>query len=225
MAGQSGAADRRHQSRQVFLRGGRRGERPVVYSRGFSSIYGEWETTGEAKDDRTGRFPSRCGFPAPDKPVRVLVQKRDARNVFRDIWTTTIDPADKFVMRNAEADAGPLIKLHQSGDPARKARPADSRRRLHRARARQVRARREAADRDAARDVAVQGAAAATSTSGGCARRRRSPASRGRRSTSTGGRRSARPTTRSTPSATCSRSRTRRSATSPRTRRTTSSRS
>ena len=58
----------------------------VLYSRGFSSIYGEWETTGEAKDaDRT--FSESLRFPAPDKPVRIVVKKRDARNVFRDVWT------------------------------------------------------------------------------------------------------------------------------------------
>jgi len=91
----------------------------VIYSRGFSSIYGEWETTAEAKSlDRT--FSESLRFPAPDRPVRLVVKKRDARNVFRDVWTTTIDPGDKFVLRNTEADAGPLIKLHDSGDPAKK---------------------------------------------------------------------------------------------------------
>jgi hypothetical protein len=95
------------------------GSGTVLYSRGFSSIYGEWETTGEAKDtNRT--FSESLRFPAPDKPVRIVVRKRDARNVFRDIWTTKIDPADKFVLRRAEADAGPLITLHESGDPATK---------------------------------------------------------------------------------------------------------
>ena len=40
----------------------------VVFSRGFSSIYGEWETTEEAKDlDRT--FSESLRFPAPAKPV------------------------------------------------------------------------------------------------------------------------------------------------------------
>jgi hypothetical protein len=53
-------------------------------------------------------------------PVRIVIRKRDARNVFRDVWSTKIDPADKFVARGAEADAGPLIKLHESGDPANK---------------------------------------------------------------------------------------------------------
>ena len=58
----------------------------VLYSRGFSSIYGEWETTAEAKEvDRT--FSESLRFPAPDKPVRIVVKKRDARNVFRDVWT------------------------------------------------------------------------------------------------------------------------------------------
>ena len=91
----------------------------VIYSRGFSSIYGEWETTEEAKSvDRT--FSESLRFPAPEKPVRIVIKKRDARNVFRDVWTTTIDPGDKFVLRNTEADAGPLIKLHESGDPATK---------------------------------------------------------------------------------------------------------
>ena len=70
--------------------------------------------------DRTGRFRSRCAFPRQIDPSGSSIKKRDARNVFRDLWSTKIDPADKFVVRGAEADAGPLIKLHESGDPAKK---------------------------------------------------------------------------------------------------------
>ncbi|MBI3493572.1 MAG: IgA Peptidase M64 [Acidobacteria bacterium] len=95
----------------------------ILYSRGFSSIYGEWETTGEAKDiNRT--FSESLRFPAPDKPVRILVKKRDGSNIFRDAWTLTVDPSDKFIARDiayrASPDAGPLIKLHEAGDPATK---------------------------------------------------------------------------------------------------------
>ncbi len=90
----------------------------VVYSRGFASIYGEWETTAEAKTiNRT--FSESLRFPLIDKPARIVLKKRDARNVFREIWNHAIDPADKFVERGASAAAaGPLIKLHESGDPA-----------------------------------------------------------------------------------------------------------
>ena len=92
----------------------------AVYSHGFASIYGEWETTAEAKVmNRT--FSESLRFPGVDKPVRVVVKKRDAKNVFRDIWTTSVDPADKFIVRaGALASAGPLIKLHERGDPADK---------------------------------------------------------------------------------------------------------
>ena len=68
----------------------------VVYSRGFDSIYGEWETTAEAKQ-RDGTYHESLRFPAPERPVQVVVRKRDARNVFRDVWATVVDPAGKYV--------------------------------------------------------------------------------------------------------------------------------
>ena len=92
----------------------------VLYSRGFSSIYGEWETTAEAKTT-TRTFSESLRFPAPDAPVRIVVRKRDARNAFREIWAFTVDPADRFVARHhAASAAGPLLKLHEAGDPAQK---------------------------------------------------------------------------------------------------------
>jgi hypothetical protein len=90
----------------------------ALYSRGFSSIYGEWETTAEAKTmNRT--FSESLRFPRIEKPAKIVVKKRDARNVFVEIWAVTIDPADKFVDSSA-VDAGPLIRLHEAGDPAQK---------------------------------------------------------------------------------------------------------
>ena len=51
----------------------------TLYSRGFASVYGEWETTGEAqKMNRT--FSESLRFPAVDKPARVSLKKRDAKN-------------------------------------------------------------------------------------------------------------------------------------------------
>lgn len=89
----------------------------VLYSRGFASIYGEWETTAEAKAmNRT--FSESLRFPAVDRKARITVRKRDARNAFADIWSFTIDPADKFIVRGAApVSAGPLIPLHRAGAP------------------------------------------------------------------------------------------------------------
>src|SRR5688500_16516087 len=54
----------------------------VLYSRGFASIYGEWETTGEAATSNAA-FGESLRFPAPAAPVQVVVSKRDKANDFR----------------------------------------------------------------------------------------------------------------------------------------------
>jgi IgA Peptidase M64/Peptidase M64 N-terminus len=92
----------------------------TIFSRGFASIYGEWETTAEAKKmNRT--FSESLRFPLVDGPVRIVLKKRDARNAFIEAWSFSVDPNDKFIERSAAAvAAGPLLKFHQSGDPTTK---------------------------------------------------------------------------------------------------------
>lgn len=92
----------------------------TLFSRGFSSIYGEWETTAEAKSmNRT--FSESLRFPAFVAPARIVVKKRDAMNVFREIWTFTVDPTDKFIERGVRTPAaGALIRIHEAGDPSLK---------------------------------------------------------------------------------------------------------
>ena len=91
----------------------------VVYSRGFASIFGEWEMTGEAKT-ATRTFHESLRFPLPSAPVQVVVKKRDAANAFREVWSTLVDPADIFIDRAAPPPPGPLIELLKNGDPASK---------------------------------------------------------------------------------------------------------
>ena len=88
----------------------------VLYSRGFASIYGEWETTDEAKTDKR-TFQESLRFPAPTAPVSIVLKKRDAKNVFQDIWTTSIDPADQFIDRSKPVAPAPLITIQKTGEP------------------------------------------------------------------------------------------------------------
>jgi len=91
----------------------------VVYSRGFASIYGEWETTGEAKSiDRT--FHESLRFPKPDQSVQVVLKKRDARNLFHEVWSLAVDPSDQFVDSSSPPLPGALLELLRSGDPEAK---------------------------------------------------------------------------------------------------------
>jgi hypothetical protein len=91
----------------------------VLYSRGFASIYGEWETTDEARSImRT--FSESLRFPAPNAPVDIVLKKRDAQNNWRDLWTTSIDPKDMFIDRSKPAAPARLIPIQKMGDPATK---------------------------------------------------------------------------------------------------------
>lgn len=91
----------------------------VLYSRGFASIYGEWETTDEARTlKRT--FSESLRFPAPDAPIEIVLKKRDAKNVFFEVWSTVIDPKDIFIDRSKTPAPAPLIAIQKMGDPATK---------------------------------------------------------------------------------------------------------
>jgi hypothetical protein len=88
----------------------------LLYSRGFASIYGEWETTDEAKVmNRT--FSESLRFPAPAKPVQIILKKRDPQNMFREIWTFDLDPKDKFVNSSEPPQSGPVIEIERHGGP------------------------------------------------------------------------------------------------------------
>jgi hypothetical protein len=76
----------------------------LLYSRGFASIFGEWQTTPEA-DSTWGTFNETIRFPWPLKPVTIIISKRDVQNKFQPIWTTEIDPASRQVT-NAEIYTG-----------------------------------------------------------------------------------------------------------------------
>jgi hypothetical protein len=90
-----------------------------LYSRSFSSIYGEWETTGEARrQNRT--FHESLRFPRPDGLFELVVRKRGADNRFREIWRTQLDPADYLVHEESAAYADQLVAIETNGDPATK---------------------------------------------------------------------------------------------------------
>ncbi len=92
----------------------------VLYSRGFSSLYGEWETTGEAAGGTWRAFDESVRFPEPRRPVLVRLRKRGADGAFRELWSTVVDPASRFVDR-APVAAGDVVEIAVHGDPAVKA--------------------------------------------------------------------------------------------------------
>jgi hypothetical protein len=99
-----------------FVVSDRATNRPL-YSRGFASVYGEWETTDEAKTVRR-TFSESLRFPEPAAPVQIVVKKRNAQNAFVEIWSMTVDPKDIFVDSASPASPGPVLEIQKTGDPA-----------------------------------------------------------------------------------------------------------
>lgn len=90
----------------------------VLYSRGFASIYGEWETTAEALR-QSRAFSESLRFPAPTTPVQVVLKKRGAGNLFREVWSLVVDPADPTIDDSPPPPAK-VIDLLVSGPPPAK---------------------------------------------------------------------------------------------------------
>jgi len=86
----------------------------MVFSRGFANLFGEWETTAEAKETyRT--FGASLRFPWPKQPVQLVLKKRDRLNAFHECWSTLIDPASREVNRAPLPPIGTVWTLWESG--------------------------------------------------------------------------------------------------------------
>jgi IgA peptidase M64/peptidase M64-like protein len=86
----------------------------TIYSRGFASLFGEWEQTGEAKTvART--FHESLRFPWPKAPVQVVLKKRGADGMFREIWTTRVDPDSPAANAADVAARGKVWTVFENG--------------------------------------------------------------------------------------------------------------
>lgn len=91
----------------------------VIYSRGFASIYGEWETTGDFRNVHQ-TFHESLRFPWPKNTVQVVLKKRDAAGSFHEIWSRVIDPNSRFVNRADIDPIGKVWTIFENGPASRK---------------------------------------------------------------------------------------------------------
>lgn len=91
----------------------------IAWSRSFSSIYGEWETTGEARSmNRT--FHESLRFPNQEQAFEIILKKRDPTNLFVEVWRVRLDPNDYLVHREKDAYAEHVVAIEHNGNSATK---------------------------------------------------------------------------------------------------------
>ena len=91
----------------------------LIYSRGFCSIYGEWETTPEAKEN-WGVYHESLRFPWPKKKAYIELYKRNEKQGFDKIWEYAVKDHS---WRAADAPITNYHKTHDivvNGDPSQK---------------------------------------------------------------------------------------------------------
>ncbi len=70
----------------------------LIFKKGFSTLFQEWQTTAEAKvHDKT--FYQAAIFPFPKKKVRLEIEARQWSGKFKTIYKTEIDPKDYFILK------------------------------------------------------------------------------------------------------------------------------
>jgi hypothetical protein len=90
----------------------------LIYSRGFDSYFGEYQTSGPAAEGVQRTFHETALVPAPKTPVRFALDKRDAKNEFREVFSRTIDPSDIGIIRENVLDPEvEVVDAHVGGDP------------------------------------------------------------------------------------------------------------
>jgi hypothetical protein len=90
----------------------------LLYSRGYSSLFGEWQTTREAEE--TWRTLSEAVvFPYPKQKVRVELYSRNWDGIFEKKFEYTVDP-DNYFIKQENRLAYPAFDVLISGESDKK---------------------------------------------------------------------------------------------------------
>jgi len=88
----------------------------LIYSRGYSTLFNEWQTTEEAKHT-TRTFSETVVFPFPKKPVVVKFYASNRKNEWITKFEYSVDPANYFIKSERVAEYEKYEVLN-SGDPS-----------------------------------------------------------------------------------------------------------
>jgi hypothetical protein len=87
----------------------------LIYSRGFCTLFQEWQTTTEAKSmDRS--FYEVASMPFPKNRVRFIISIRGRDGLFSKLYETKIDPSDYFIRKEVPVNVKSTL-IYGGGDP------------------------------------------------------------------------------------------------------------
>ncbi len=93
-------------------------ENKLIYSRGFSTLFQEWQTTEEAKNVWRS-FEGSLIMPFPQKKIKVEILRRNKKNIFEKKFEYIINPESYFIIKE-KLKPYKNFKVHYSGEPSKK---------------------------------------------------------------------------------------------------------
>jgi hypothetical protein len=93
-------------------------ESKVIYSRGYSTLFREWQTTAEAKNTRKS-FSETVVFPYPKLNVRIDFYGRDKKGQLQKRFEYLVDVGSYFIKPERRLEF-PSFDVQISGDPSNK---------------------------------------------------------------------------------------------------------
>jgi hypothetical protein len=87
----------------------------LIYSRGYGSLFGEWQTTPEAKKTACC-YPESVILPFPRQKVIVSIVSRNKKGVHEKKFEYTVVPKSYFIKK--EDEKLPVFDVVNSGEPA-----------------------------------------------------------------------------------------------------------
>ncbi len=87
----------------------------LIYSKGFCTLFQEWQTTAEAKKVNSS-FYEVATMPFPKKKIRFVLSKRERDGSFISLLETKIDPSDYFIRKEKPKNVT-ISKIYDGGDP------------------------------------------------------------------------------------------------------------
>ncbi|HTY11105.1 MAG TPA: M64 family metallopeptidase [Bacteroidota bacterium] len=88
----------------------------TIYSRGYSSLFDEWQTTDEAAAGTFRTFHESVRFPCPLHKFQLTVSRRTKQMVFSEMYSTVIDPGGTDVRRGVVHSRTEVVDIVSNGD-------------------------------------------------------------------------------------------------------------
>ena len=90
----------------------------LIFSLGFDSYFKEYQTSNEALKGIKRTYQESAIIPYPKNKIKFVLEKRDKQNNLNEVYSTEIDPADLYIIKDVVKDNGAKVyKSHYSGDP------------------------------------------------------------------------------------------------------------